>query len=124
MARVHFTRTADDLEKFIPRSAIPKDLEGDEDWRYEYIEPSTGENQSMADMTMRRALVAEREDIMENLELATLTWASERSNDDLFLTDMIRERRLELVQQLSRNYWALDPYIRARTIYDRLHLIP
>ena len=121
--RVSFTRTIDDLEEFIPRKAIPKDLDGDEAWKYEYVPPSSDENQRMKDTATRNALIAKRKEITENLGLATLTWASGRSRGDLFLTDMIRERRAELIIQLSQNYWDLDPYIRARSLYDRLGVI-
>ena len=30
-SKVHFTKNANDLEQFIPRDRLPKELEGDED---------------------------------------------------------------------------------------------
>ena len=112
-----------DLEEFILRRKIPKELEGDDNWEYTYVKPSSDENQKMKDTVTQNALIAERAEITENLDLATLTWASDRTSGDLFLTDMIRERRAELMEQLSQNYWDLDPYIRASSLYDRLGVI-
>ena len=43
-SKVHFTRSVNDLDKFIPRDQIPRELAGDEDWEYKYIEPEENEN--------------------------------------------------------------------------------
>src|ERR1700755_2748639 len=54
--KVHFTSNVDDLEKFIPRSQIIKELEGDEQWEYKYVEPVQGENDAMKEAAPRTAL--------------------------------------------------------------------
>ena len=46
-AKIHFTKHLEDLEQYIPRSQIVKELGGDENWEYHYIEPVSGENDLM-----------------------------------------------------------------------------
>lgn len=35
----------------------------------------------------------------------------------------LQSKRTELAQQLRTGYWQLDPYLRAKTLYDRLGII-
>lgn len=123
VSKIHFTKNVNELEEFIQRNKMPKEIEGEENWEYKYVKPSKDEDQQMKDTVMRNALITEREENTENLDLATLTWASDRTRRDFFLKDMLRERRAELMKQLSQNYWALDPYIRASSYYDRVGII-
>ena len=48
-AKIHFTKNRQDLENFIHPSQIMKELEGDEDWEYKYVEVPENENPKMAD---------------------------------------------------------------------------
>jgi CRAL/TRIO domain len=48
-SKIHFTRSVADLEQFIPKSQIVKELEGDDQWEYKYVEPVPGENDIMKD---------------------------------------------------------------------------
>src|SRR6202000_841664 len=48
-AKISFTKNREDLEEFIAPERLPKELEGDEDWEYEYSEVVTGENVKMDD---------------------------------------------------------------------------
>src|SRR4051794_20270651 len=62
-AKVQFTNSVADLEKFISRDQIVEEMGGDEKWSYEYVEPDAHENDRMNDTTTRDALKAEREAI-------------------------------------------------------------
>ena len=68
--KVSFVKTVDELEKFVPRTQIPKELGGDEDWVYTYPEPVAGENDTMADTATRDKLQAERAQIVARYEHA------------------------------------------------------
>jgi hypothetical protein len=51
-------------------------------------------------------------------EKKTFDWIAGRGD-----SDSIKKERDLLAQKLHDNYWQLDPYIRARTIYDRTGMI-
>jgi hypothetical protein len=108
------------MEEFVPKSQIMKDLGGDEDWIYQYIEPVAGENDKMMDIKTRDRLLAERGNIVKNYEKATLDWIHSSSGTDL---SDIKTRRHELANTLRDDYWRVDPYLRARSYYDRVGMI-
>ncbi|KAI5460264.1 CRAL-TRIO domain-containing protein [Mariannaea sp. PMI_226] len=111
-AKVHFTNNKAELEEFIEPGRIIKELEGNEIWEYKYLEPIPGENDRMEDTVTRDRLLAEREELVKQFEHATRQWI--RNPDET-----IKAEREELASQLRADYWKLDPYIRARTLYDR-----
>jgi hypothetical protein len=114
---VHFTNNVDEMSEFVPRSHILKELGGDEDWSYTYVEPVPGENDTMKDVATRDKLQAEREKLVEAWEKATLEWIEGKDGDG------IKARRTELAAKLREDYWRLDPYLRARTLFDRTGVI-
>jgi len=119
--KVHFTKSVEELEHFVSRNHIPKELGGDEDWTYEYDEPQPDENARMLDDAARTRLLDERESIVKDFERATLTWVSSKTAVDE--REVLWQRREGLAASLRSGYWRLDPYIRARTIYDRYGMI-
>jgi hypothetical protein len=113
-SKIHFTKNISDLEKFIPRSRIMSELEGDEKFEYKYVEPVPGENDIMKDTATRDKILEERAVMVERFEKATKSWiAGEDASSE----------RNAIAEELNGNYWKLDPYIRARTIYDRIGAI-
>ena len=66
----------------------------------------------------RVKLTEERQEIVLKFEAATRTWiASPEANPT------INKERDLLAEGLRENYWKLDPYIRARSLYDRIGTI-
>jgi len=118
-SKVHFTNSTEDMTEFIPEAHIIKELGGKEDWSYEYIEPIPGENDTMKDTAMRDKLLMDRERIVEDYEQATLEWI----NSGAAMSSDIRVKRDRIANSLKIDYWRLDPYIRARSYYDRIGLI-
>lgn len=116
-AKVHFISGAHDLQQIIPEGQIVKELGGNEDWEYEYIEPEANENDKLLDSETRSTILAEREKL--GTELFSLT-ASLISNPQDHTSQNSRD---EVIKQLSSNYWSLDPYVRARTLLDRTGVI-
>lgn len=104
------------LEEFVAKSHIIKELGGDEDWAYHFVEPVPGENSRMDDEATKQKLLAERETIVQSYEKATLEWIAGRGTE-------IKSQRNAIANELKEDYWRLDPYVRARTVYDRTGII-
>lgn len=117
--KVHFTKSVGELERFIPRSQIVRELGGDEDWEFRYVEPVEGENELMKDLPRRRELEEQRNDLVVQYQDKTFAWIGGATNAG---PDLARERD-RLAERLYENYWALDPFIRARSLYDRQGVI-
>lgn len=116
-SKVHFTNNEQEMEQFVPKSNILKELGGEEDWSYQYTEPTPGENDRMKDTATRDKLVSEREEVVKQYESATKNWINGTE------VAAAKERRLKLANELRDGYWVLDPYVRARSYYDRVGLI-
>ncbi|KAL1891159.1 phosphatidylinositol transfer protein csr1 [Sporothrix stenoceras] len=115
-SKVHFTNNVKDMEQFISKDQIIKELDGDEDWEYTYLEPEPGENDKMKDTATRDKLLAEREHLYRAFEEATAKWVVGTNAEQIKTT---REKRESVAKQLREHYWTLDPYVRARSLYDR-----
>lgn len=122
-SKVHFTRSVNDLDKFISRDQIPRELAGDEDWEYKYIEPEEKENESMKDTETRDSLMYERMMMGLRMFAATAAWISatdySEGKEDKVKVEELKLRRNGVIEEFRQNYWKLDPYIRARALIDR-----
>lgn len=107
-------KTADELSEFVPRANIPEEMGGEEKWTYSYIEPKDDENALMKDTEAHDRLQAERDDVVRKYEEATAAWVLGRAD-----ADVVKKERGSLAAELKTNYWKMDPYLRARTLYDR-----
>jgi len=114
--KVHFTNNVREMDEFIAVKQLPKELDGEENWEYKFVEPVPGENDKMKDTVTRDRLLAAREILVKEFEDATIEWIQhpdgEKAGD-------IKARRAGLAEQLREDYWAVDPYLRARSLYDR-----
>lgn len=114
-SKVHFTKSVDELTSFIARDHIIAELGGDDPWTYHYEEPHTGENDRMKDVSTRDRLLDERAAVVRDFEAVTRAWVAGEGAKG--------EGREEIAERLRVGYWALDPYVRARSIYDRTGII-
>ncbi|KAK2601639.1 phosphatidylinositol transfer protein csr1 [Conoideocrella luteorostrata] len=115
--KVRFTYGKRGLQKYIAPNQIIKELGGEEDWEYEYEEPRPNENLKMNNTATRDCLMEERRAMAMEFEELTREWIMNGQ-----LSEKAREvcaRRDRLVDDLAANYWELDPYVRARSVYDR-----
>lgn len=112
-SKVHFTNNLKDVAEFIEPSRVLKELDGEEDWQYKYVEPVAGENDKMNDTATRDKMLEAREQLYQEYEDATLEWISSPNEAG------IKSQRDAIAAKLRADYWALDPYIRARSFYDR-----
>ncbi|KAL8915554.1 MAG: hypothetical protein Q9171_000119 [Xanthocarpia ochracea] len=117
-SKVHFTKNIDELEQFVEKSHIIKELGGDDPWEYSYAEPSVGENQTMSDESTANQLLEERAKVVKEFESTTLAWISDPHN-----RTTLQQKRNALAERLRAGYWQLDPYVRARSLYDRTGMI-
>jgi hypothetical protein len=125
-SKVQFTKNINDLDKFIPREKIPKELGGDQEFTYKYIEPLADENALMADKAAGDAAMVSR--MMTGLEFvaSTAAWISashsaKKSGEEgeKEAAKHLAERRAEVIERFRQSYWKLDPYVRARALIDR-----
>lgn len=122
-AKIHFTKNREELEAFIPPSRITKELEGDEQWEYKYAEVEEGENSKMEDTETRDKLVAERQTLAKDIQDVTIEWIQASLKKETEAASAAKEKRQGLVEKLRTQYWQLDPYVRARSLYDRLNIV-
>jgi hypothetical protein len=115
-SKVHFTKNVDELSSFIPNSHIPTELGGSEDWSYSYTPPADNENEIMKDTETRDKLLAQRQELVDQYEEKVVAWFDDEKAEN----EERRKERGELAEKLRRNYWEMDPYVRARSLYDRL----
>lgn len=120
-AKVHFTNSVEDLEQFIPRDRILKELGGDDDYEYQYIEPQPNENDAMKDTAKRDEVLAKAKQYYKELQDATQSWvvAVSKGDNNKEEVDSLKAKRAELIEKTGKTYWEMDPYIRARSLYDR-----
>ncbi|KAA8894491.1 CRAL-TRIO domain-containing protein [Sphaerosporella brunnea] len=114
-SKINFTKTTEELEQFIPRSQIIKELGGDEDWEYNYIEPTESEDAALNDTARLRSLQTERDGVVKQYEELTKAWIAA----DGEASAERKSRRNELAKKLEIGYWAMDKHLRGRTFYDR-----
>jgi hypothetical protein len=126
--KVHFTNNIEGLSSFIEKGSIVKDLSGPNPWEYEYVEPREGENAARQDTVTKQKLETERQELSRKYEEVVLDWISSAEQSrptsapapDAKTALEMRTRRDDVAAQLRKNYWQLDPYVRARTVYDRI----
>ncbi|KAH6668580.1 phosphatidylinositol transfer protein CSR1 [Plectosphaerella plurivora] len=117
-SKVHFTNNVKDLEVFIEPSRIPKEMEGQEDWEYKYIEPVPGENDKMKDTATRDKVIEQHNKNIAEYDAATRRWIAAKGSE----TEEgkgVKAERAQIMQKLKESYWETDPYTRARSILDR-----
>lgn len=128
VSKVHFTKTLDDLERFIPRSNIPPDLGGTDDtYEYHYIEPDMNDRAENLSLDVhsptREFLASQRQRIAEDFLEATRLWLQTIAMRDGIGLAVQEDRRAELIEELRLNFWKLDPFMRARCQLDREGII-
>lgn len=121
-SKIHFTNNLKDLEGFVAPSRVLKELDGEEDFTYRYVEPAPGENAKMGDTATRDRKLAAREQLYREYEEATLQWIRDPEGGGEG-AQAVKARRDGLAAKLREDYWALDPYVRARSLYDRTRVL-
>jgi hypothetical protein len=116
-SKIHFTKTTEELEQFIPRSHILKEIGGDEDWEYTYVEPIEGEDDALKDTARLASLQPVRDAVVIEYEQLTREWIAAAAGSEE--SDEKKTKRNELAKKLAAGYWEMDKHLRGRTVYDR-----
>jgi hypothetical protein len=119
-SKVHFLNNSKDMAAYVDLEGFPKEADGLEDWEYRYEEPIEGENAKMADAATRDRLLTTRRQLTDAYEQETLKWIKHGNKDS---AAACKDARNATAAQLTKNYWEVDPYIRARSVYDRCGMI-
>lgn len=119
-SKINFTKTPEDLEKYVSRTELIKEVGGANDYEYKYIEPVPEENTKQQDTETMKSLMAARFQFAADYQDASLSWMTA----DKEKAAELKKQRHELAGKLHENYWLLDPYVRARSLYDRQGVIP
>lgn len=115
-SKIHFTKNASDLEKFIDINNIPKDLGGKDDYVPKYI-PPTEENSAHLPQDEKYAqYVAERRELLLTFFETTLAWIKAPTTEE---STKLLDLKIQLGAELGLNYLKIDPYIRNRGGFDR-----
>lgn len=114
-AKISFTTSFDDLAKLIDPKYIIKDLGGDNDYVYKYITPESDENNRMKDIAKKNELLRERDQIIDAFFENTVIWIKNTKH----VAAEAQSQKDSWAERLRSRYWVLDPYIRARNIFDR-----
>ena len=80
----------------------------------------------MGDTATRDQLTSERSGLIAQYVSSTKFWITGESGSPLKDPDQVqsvRQRRRDIEVKLKANYWRLDPYVRARSLYDRIGII-
>ncbi|KAI0521075.1 CRAL/TRIO domain-containing protein [Xylaria bambusicola] len=120
-SKINFTRKSADLLQFVPAENLQTSYGGKDSFEYKYIEPVEGENAKLEEVEKRAEIQHERNELVDEFELRTSEWASLAA--DTSAEKEKASRRTETAEHLSKNYWTLDPYIRARTVFHRLGMV-
>lgn len=116
-SKIVFTNSDKDLEKYIERDNIPKEVGGDDDYEWHYLDPTPSENGLLYnDQEKKKALEDERKELTDSFINKTIEWIE--APDDQVTATLLKER-IQIGRALAKNYRKLDGYIRNRSFYDR-----
>ncbi|KAG0270249.1 hypothetical protein BGZ95_001761, partial [Linnemannia exigua] len=86
---------------------------GLDDWKYEYVPGTPGENAPMKDLAAKEEKIAERHALETKFDAATREWIKNINGKN-------SSERDEVAKQLREQYTRLTPYVRAKNLYQRL----
>ncbi|KAI3403106.1 CSR1 [Candida oxycetoniae] len=120
-SKIHFTKDAKELSKFIDPTLIPDYLGGEDTTRgyYPIPEPKDEFPPKRKDAEYSR-LRREKDYLLTRFFETTKRWI-ESTNPQV--SDRYLKDKIDLNIALSRNYIQLDPYVRIPGIYDRDHTL-
>jgi CRAL/TRIO domain len=122
-SKIHFTNSGADLAAFLPEGEILKELGGTKDETFKFTPPVPGEDDKLADTESRKILEKKRKELVSDYEDIIQDWISNSMDTSPERDAKIRGRRDEVAAEITANYWQLDPYVRARSVYDRIGAI-
>lgn len=115
-SKIIMAKTPQDIAPYIDLDDLMEELGGRKEFEYRYVPPTASENSCMSNREARKAAEEKFAEMAAKCQDQTKKWVSGDSEYD-------EEERNLTKQNLYDSVVALDPYIRARTLYHRLGLI-
>lgn len=120
-SKINFTKNTKDLLKHIDADQLLKDLGGDDDYEYEYLEPTESQNElATSNDDLIKKTIDEREALQEDFIKKTIAWIEAK---DITTSKQLLQERIAISRKLTENYKVYDGCVRNRGIYDRLNYI-
>lgn len=117
-SKVNFTKSTEDLEKWISKDQLMTELGGNDKYEWKYLEPTPTENGLKEDDPAKlQQIKEEREQIFEEFIKKTVEWIESRTPEE---SKALHMERLSISKKFSENYKIYDGLIRNRSVYDRL----
>lgn len=117
-SKVNFTKSVEDLEKWISKDQILKEMGGEDPYEWEYLEPTKEANGLKEDNPEKLAKVeTERKQLFDEFVAKTVEWIGARTTSE---SQALHKERLAIAKKLSENYKVYDGLVRNRGVYDRL----
>lgn len=117
-SKVNFTKSVEDLEKWISKDQLMADIGGDDSYEWNYLEPNAKDNGLKEENSEKLAEIKqERAKLFEEFTAKTVEWIESRTHEE---SKSLHQERLSISKKLSENYKIYDGLIRNRSIYDRL----
>lgn len=115
-SKIHFTKSVSDLEMFVDKKNIPKDLGGLDDFKPKYVPPNNENSGVLLPDEKSAKLLATRDKLLASFIDITIAWINSKSKEE---STKLLNRKIQLGGELAQNYVHLDAYIRSRGPYDR-----
>lgn len=115
-SKIHFTKSAQDLEKFIDQKYIPESLGGSDAYVPKYIDPNAKNSAKLPKDENYEKLMATRKKLMLAFLETTILWIKAKTIED---STTYLNLKIQLGAELADNYRLLDPYVRFRGAFDR-----
>ncbi|KAJ2804942.1 phosphatidylinositol transfer protein csr1 [Coemansia guatemalensis] len=123
-SKIIMVKNTSDLSPYIDPDNLISEIGGRKKFDYKYKLPSSEENKLMADTKARDAAETEFVRAVDSYEAATRKWLEAAdSNSDESILSLDAFGRDEARDALRKSTIALDPYVRARTLYHRFGFI-
>ncbi|PIA15707.1 CRAL/TRIO domain-containing protein [Coemansia reversa NRRL 1564] len=123
-SKIIMVRNSSDLSPYIDPEHLICEIGGRKQFEYKYQLPSSTENNLMTDTKAREAAEAGFVHAVNEYEATTRKWLeSVAYNSDETILSLDTFGRDEARDTLRKSTIALDPYVRARTLYHRLGVI-
>lgn len=120
-SKIHFTKSTADLEQFVDKKFIPKDLGGLDDYDPVYVTPTPENSSRKAPDSKFEKLLAEREKLLLTFIQTTMSWIDAKTEEE---STKWLNAKIQLGGEIALNYTLLDPYTRERGAFDRNGAIP
>ena len=115
-SKIHFTKSVSDLEQFIDKKYIPKDLGGLDVYEPEFVAPTKANSARKPKDEKYEKLVTQREQLTLTFIESTIAWLNSKTEED---STKWLKLKIQLGGELAQNYIQLDPYIREKGVFDR-----